>query len=111
MESYSKKNNVKFEAKAANKTGYRISKDNGENWNDYYVEMLDTSDSLYVISSKTDAYSMWLASPSAYNSDRLLGVNCKGYVNYHDYDDSDVGFRTVVCLKSNVEIEKILMVV
>ena len=45
--------------------GYKISKDNGENWSTSYSAMLSTSDSLYVLPSSKGANAMWVASPSA----------------------------------------------
>ena len=48
---------------------------------------------------------MWLASPSANNSDSIMLVNYGG-VTATGYTGNVLGFRPLVCLKSNVELEK-----
>lgn len=106
MASYSKKYNVNYMAKAASDVGYEISEDGGENWATYYDGMLSKYDSLYVISSLTNAYAMWLASPSVGNTDYVMYVGYRGYVNYSTYIDHGIGFRPVVCLNSNIQLEK-----
>ena len=48
----------------------------------------------------------WLASPSAYSSNRVLYVNFSGYVNYRDnYYYYCGGLRPVVCLQSNISLK------
>ena len=107
MKSYSQKHNVQYKAEAVNDTGhegYKISKDNGANLNDYCFGMLST-DSLYVPSSK-GATAMWLASPSAYGTDSVMYVYYNGSVKYHLYYYIFFGFRPLVCLKSNVQLQE-----
>ena len=106
MKSYSQKHGVDYQARAENATGYKISNDGGTSWEYYYSGMLDTSDSLYVISSQSDAYGMWVASPSATNASNVMYVNCGGLVNasYCYYDN--IGFRPLVSLKSDVQLQK-----
>ena len=68
MKSYSQKHGVDYRAQASSATGYQISTDGGLNWNTYITsssEYLSTSDSLYVITSTSNAYAYWVASPSA----------------------------------------------
>ena len=105
MNSYSQKHGVQYKAKASSTTGYQISTDNGTNWKNNMTtgsEYLDTSDSLYVITSKTNAPYMWVASPSEINVGNLLYVNSDGGVNLNYYSGVGAGFRPIICLNSNV---------
>ena len=109
MKSYSQKHNVQYKAEAVNDTGhegYKISKDNGANWDTYYSGMLSTSDSLYVLPSSKGADAMWVASPSACYATSVVRVYCDGSVSYGGYDYYDHGFRLLVCLKSNVQLQE-----
>ena len=106
MESYSKKMGVDYQAKAVSATGYQISKDGGANWFIYYVGMLSMSEKLYVLSNSYGAVAMWLASPSDSSKTILLHANSSGSVTCDSYAANAIGFRPVVCLKSNVKIEK-----
>ena len=101
--SYNKAHPEKPMYCSANSTGYYISWTNGGT--DYYIDGLDTSESLYVISDTFKAYAMWLGSPSAINADSLMNVNYVGYVLY-GYYISHSGFRPLVCLKSDIQLEK-----
>ena len=75
MASYSKKYGKDYRARASSATGYEISKDGGTNWSTSYSGMLSTSDSLYVITSQTNAYGMWLASHSANYTNGVMAVD------------------------------------
>ena len=105
MASYSKKHKVDYIAQAISRTGYQISKDGGISWANYYINMLSTNDSLYVLPRSNGAYAMWLASPSANNWNYVMNVDHCGYVDYHDYEDTSIGFRPLVCLKSDIQLE------
>ena len=109
MKSYSQKHNVQYKAEAVNDTGhegYKISKDNGANWDTYYFDMLSTSDSLYVLPSSKGANAMWLASPSANYTYDVMAVGSDGGVGRTYYNDNRLGFRPLVCLKSNVQLQE-----
>ena len=109
MKSYSQKHNVQYKAKAVNDAGtvgYKISKDNGVNWSTNYSAMLSTSDSLYVLPSSKGANAMWVASPSANFVDSVMGVYYYGNVNYNGCSNTTRGFRPLVCLKSNVQLQE-----
>ncbi len=109
MKSYSEKHGVDYRAQASSSTGYQISTDGGKTWNNYMTtssEYLDSSDSTYVISSTAKANAMWVASPSANDSYYLMIVYCTGYVDGASYSRSNLGFRPLVCLKSDVRLEK-----
>ena len=108
MKSYSKKMGVDYQAKATSATGYQISKDDGANWASYYSGMLSTSETLYVLpsNSTSGANAMWLASPSAYNGNTVMYVNCNGTVYCDNYGNDNIGFRPVVSLKSGISVTK-----
>ena len=112
MASYNKKHNVDYRVKAVNVYGYQVSKDGGKNWAEGYERMLDKNDSLYALSS-SETWGMWLASPSDYyshNNDELMVTGSQGgYINglnyNYDFGNWFIGFRPLVCLNSNVELQ------
>ena len=106
FESYNKKNNTNYQAKATDVYGYQISKDGGANLANYYNGMLSTSETLYVLPSysTSGAQAMWLASPSANASYYVMFVFYDGSVAYNACNDTSIGFRPVVCLNSGVSI-------
>ena len=106
MKSYSQKHGVDYQARAKNTVGYEISQDGGVNWANSNFGMLDTNDSLYVIEDCTKAYAMWVSSPSANNTNIVESVRCNGGVNGDRYSSDTVGFRPLVCLKSDVQLQK-----
>ena len=106
MKSYSQKHGVDYQARAKDVVGYEISKDGGVNWANYYSGMLDTRDSLYVIKDTAKAYAMWLASPSANDATNVMYVDYDGDVSNGKYDNGRYGFRPLVSLKSNVQLQK-----
>ena len=105
MASYNKSHNEEYKARASSATGYQISKDGGVNWMTRYDKMLSTSDSLYVIVSSSNALAMWLASPSDYSTDYVMNVHYNGNVSHHSYSNTKIGFRPIVCLKSDIQLE------
>ena len=78
MASYSKSHSENYRAQAIGSIGYEISKNGGSNWSDYYVGMLSTSDSLYVLPESNGAGAMWLASPSASTVSYVMLVGNNG---------------------------------
>ncbi len=106
MESYSKKMEVDYQAKATSATGYQISKDDGANWAYDYSGMFSTSETLYVLSSSSGALAMCIASPSASDSYHVMHVNYDGSVYYNDCNSAYFGFRPVVSLKSGISVTK-----
>ena len=102
--SYNKTHPEKPMYCSANSTGYYISWT--EVGNGTYIEGLDNSESLYVISDTSKAWAMWLGSPSAYDTNGLSYVYYYGdvYNSYYNYDNP--GLRPIVCLNSDVKLEK-----
>ena len=99
----------KYQAKAESSTGYKISWNKGSTWDTYISSSSDylKTEKPYVISEKTNAYAMWLASPSAGTSNDVVSVDYTGIVrNYDGYSNYSNGFRPLVCLKSDIHLEK-----
>ena len=99
-----------YGAKASSETGYQITKtetsDTG--WANCIYNMLRESDTkqLYVSeSTNTNAAAFLLASPSAESTDSLMYVNYTGDIDGSSYNVVR-GFRPLVCLNSNVELER-----
>ena len=112
FKSYNEKYKTAYESQAVessdkSNTGYQIRKTSSDDWSNSIGSMLTTSDSLYVITKKTDAYVYWLASPSADDPNRVMCVYCSGGVSNNYYDRYNLGFRPLVCLKSDVTLEKV----
>ena len=109
FKSYNEKYNLKnqYQAQALSTTGYQIRKTSSDSWSNYADSMLTTSDSLYVITKQTDAHAYWLASPSAASTDCVMYVFYDGSVGGSYYNHNGDGFRPLVCLKSDVTLEKV----
>ena len=107
FKSYNEKYKTAYESQASSATGYQIRKTSSDSWSNYVNSMLKTSDSLYVITKQTDALAYWLASPSASDASGVMIVSYYGGVSTYNYDYSNGGFRPLVCLKSDVTLEKV----
>ena len=108
--SYNDKYKTAYISQATNSVGYQIRKTSSDSWANYVNSMLKTSDSLYVITSESNALAYWLASPSASDSDGLVGVDSFGSIDIYycsTHRTKGYGFRPVVCLQSNVTLEKV----
>ena len=112
--------NIAYKADAASATGYKISKDGGTNYANYYSSTmiaLDTStvDNPYSIyNQKSQSNYYWLASPSRGGSNCVVNVHFMGSVcgntqsaaNNDYYYKTKSGFRPIVLLNSNFQLEK-----
>ena len=108
FKSYNEKYKTAYESQASSATGYQIRKTSSDDWSNSIGSMLTTSDQLYVITKTSDAYAYWLASPSADRPNCVMNVYCNGDVSYDNYSNfSGNGFRPLVCLKSDVTLEKV----
>ena len=112
FKSYKGKYGTTYESQAIESsdktnTGYQIRKTSKDTWANYVSSMLTTNDSLYVITSQTNALAYWLASPSAYSTSDVMIVYFYGEVNHNSYNYNSYGFRPLVCLQSNVTLEKV----
>ena len=112
FKSYKGKYGTTYESQAIESsdktnTGYQIRKTSKDTWANYVSSMLTTNDSLYVITSQTNALAYWLASPFAYSTSDVMIVYFYGEVNHNSYNYNSYGFRPLVCLQSNVTLEKV----
>ena len=83
--------------------GYKVGA--GGATDTYYTEdVLNTSDSTYVISAPDRAEGYWLASPSGFGKRYLLGVHRYGRAAWYREDATYLGFRPLVCLESGVKL-------
>ena len=106
-----------YQTRVSNNNGYQISKDNGNNWADYYSQIIENDnnniDSPYSVSSLTSQASRyWIASPSAHGTAYIVTVNSSGSVGGNSnagldgYGSKKDGFRPIICLNKNVVLEK-----
>ena len=112
FKSYNGKYGTTYESQAIESsdktnTGYQIRKTSKDTWANYVSSMLTTNDSLYVITKTSDALAYWLASPSAFGPSSVMDVDYNGDVDYSTYSTNFYGFRPLVCLQSNVTLEKV----
>ena len=89
--------------------GYKVKFANGD-YNTYISGLAqDECNSIYIKSDNSNAYAMWLASPSANFSNYLMYADCYGNLSNNYYTDyGNPGFRPVVCLKSKVKLQKVV---
>ena len=106
MTSYSEKYGVDYKTQASNSTGYQIRKNGGSSWTNSIASMLSTSDKTYVINSTDNSWGMWLSSPSAANNNSMMRIRSSGDVGNYSCSDKASGFRPLVCLKSDVTLQK-----
>ena len=106
IKSYTSTHNKDYCFEAKSEIGYQVSKDGGKNWGNYYYNFLDSNsyNNLYVVSSsKMQAYGMWLASPSYCDKNKVFHTgDQRKDINTSTYNNLYIGFRPVVCIKSNV---------
>ena len=102
--SYNKTHPEKPMYCSANSTGYYISWTEGGTG--YDIDGVEDNNELYYIIDPTNANGMWLGSPTASSNDYLVYVYCDGDVSSTGYDSNFPGIRPLVCLKSDIQLEK-----
>ena len=85
--------------------GYRISDNGGENWATGYNFSIIEGDKTYILGSKNTA-GIWLASPSA-TTQFVMMINSNRQVTSDGIFGVNKGFRPIVRLKSDVQLEKV----
>ena len=115
LKSYNEKypdenyNNGRYQAKATSEIGYKLSGDGGNTWRGHDSSyFMNSDDSLYVINSKDEADGMWIASPiDFYTEDEIINIYYSGKLASLGIKTvtPSLGFRPVVCLNSNVELQ------
>ena len=104
--SYNKTHPEKIMYCSVNNYGYYVSWTEGGT-NLYIYDVEDYNELYWIIdTSKTDG--MWLGSPSAYSfGDNLMSAaKSSRQVGLSYYNLATRGFRPIVCLKSNIQLEK-----
>ena len=85
-----------------NNYGYRIKKGDDEAQNSI-SGLTDCDNKLYFKYTSKGRY-CWLASPNSLNSNNLFRMTSTGALSQEIYSSKDLGFRPLVCLKSNVHL-------
>ncbi len=108
FKSYNDKYKTAYVSQATNATGYQIKKKAKDtSWSYSIGSMLKTSDPLYVITARSNALAYWLASPSANGPSGVMHVSYDGRVSRDYYHTNLYGFRPLVCLNSDVKLQKV----
>lgn len=94
-----------YKTQASSVTGYQVSNNGGTSYVNGITGMLNRNETLYVLPQSSGANDMWLASPSAYGNRAVMFVGYNGGVSFGYYDNVYVGFRPLVCLNSNIQLE------
>ena len=102
LKSYNQKYGTNnYQVRASSNIGYDVSQDGGSTWTTEGVRFPIGVDDMY---KKPDQY--WLASPSGTSTgtDRVMYA---GYqVHFGWIGNREMGLRPMVCLNSNVQLEK-----
>ena len=95
-----------IECEATSSNGYQVRWNGGSN--SYTISGLTKDDykGIYIKSDDSKALGMCLASPSAYDSNYVMSAYGNGYVDYGNYNGNNLGFRPLVCLKSEVHLKE-----
>ena len=88
-----------------NNTGYRISNNGGESWTTGYNYRVITQDTTYIL-GQGNTRGIWLASPSAI-AQFIIRIDVNGQVDSDGIFGINQGFRPIVCLKDDVQLEKV----
>lgn len=71
-----------------------------------YTTSFDCND-IYIKSDTSKAHAMWLASPSYFKASDVMIAHSDGSVTNNDYTFGIPGFRPLVCLSSDIQLEKL----
>ncbi len=94
-----------YKTQASSATGYQVSNNGGTSYANGISGMLNRNETLYVLPQSSGADGMWMASPSANYSNNVMRVGYGGSMNYSRYDNATFGFRPLVCLNSDIQLE------
>lgn len=94
-----------YKTQASSATGYQVSNNGGTSYANGISGMLNRNETLYVLPQSSGTNAMWLASPSAGNGGYVMSVGYGGSTSYSRYDNATTGFRPLVCLNSNIQLE------
>lgn len=105
-DSYNAIHSAKTIETQANEIGYEVKWSSDESYAANSISGLSTLESLYVISDSTNAGGMWIASTNAYSEYNMFDANHEGGLTGTSYSSPNQGARPIVCLNSNIKIEK-----
>lgn len=94
-----------YKTQASSEIGYQVSNNGGTSYANFISGMLSTREDLYVLPQNKGANATWLASPSAVNGYCVMNVYYGGGVSNNGYNNAAIGFRPLVCLKSDIQLE------
>ena len=111
FKAYNKYKGKSYETQVVSQNGYQVRSSSTASWANYLdsgsiAADTDTVNSPYIVTDSTKTYGYWLASPSAYNDYYVMLVNYNGSVTCNTFESTSYGFRPLVCLKSNFQLEK-----
>ena len=111
LNSYNEKYGTSFMSEALSEIGYSIKKNVNDSWSSdlrYLLTQNDTiEDSLYM-PSNTNAFAYWLSSPAAdYDTNIFYISSTHGSIVPGNYEAPAIGFRPVICLNSDVQLQQI----
>ena len=101
FKSYNKKYGTNYIAEAVNEWGYRMKNNDTSSSS---ILLSNRSDPLYV-KTFMDPFGYWISSPGDDPNYYICNVMWNGGVTYTRYSEDKYGFRPIVCLKSNVELQ------
>ena len=112
FKSYNEKYGTSYLSEAISDIGYRMKKQESNDWTDnigggIINQNNNMPDNLYVKSYNSKAQAMWLASPSNFSDYHLMDVDGFCNIAYYAYAEDCLGFRPLVCLKSNTQLQKV----
>ena len=64
---------------------------------------VDGNGKIYLVYDKKESMPKWMLNKDG--NIYVMGVGYNGYVDYYDYNNGNIGFRPIVCLKSNIKVE------
>lgn len=68
--------------------------------------MLDSNSTLYILPQLNGTTAMWVVGSSAPNLLDPMYVSHDGSFGYSTYYATSIGFRSIVCLENEVELQK-----
>ena len=87
--------------------GYEVSTDGGATYDSSLLDgIFDKNDSLYTLLDQSKASAFWIASPATRAWWASWYAYAGGGIVADGYNSPRVGFRPLVCLNSNVQLEK-----
>ena len=105
VKSYNQKYGTNFITRVTDTVGYTISSDGGSSYGEGFS--IPNGNGLYYLSDTSKATWDWVASPSnRSDATSLYYIQQSGYSHVAGNGYPTIGLRPVICLKSNIQLEK-----